>query len=54
MKKVTCDIVAVVGGAVCVYGAWLAWHPLGYMLGGCAAAVSAVFVSYSDAKGGRR
>ena len=54
MRKIWCDLGALAGGASFVYGAWLAWHPLGFMVGGILGSAGAIFVAFSDSKGGTR
>jgi hypothetical protein len=34
MKRYGTDLVVLAGFAATSYGFWLAWHPLGFMLGG--------------------
>lgn len=40
------DAGMVVGAAAAVYGLWLAWHPLGFIVGGLAGAAGCFFGGY--------
>jgi hypothetical protein len=41
-----CDVAVAVGFFVFCYGLWLAWKPLGFILGGLAMASGAFFIGY--------
>lgn len=47
MKFTAMDAVAVLAFAAFVYGLWLAWHPLGWIVGGLVVSVCAVMLDYS-------
>ncbi|HZL56608.1 MAG TPA: hypothetical protein VFC21_05995 [Bryobacteraceae bacterium] len=42
-----CDTGAVIGVGLFSYGCWLAWHPLGFMVGGAIWAAGAVLGTYA-------
>ena len=44
--KLAMDLTFLVGCAVFVFGLWLAWHPLGFIVGGVVVAAVAFFVGY--------
>lgn len=41
-RVVAGDVVVIGGAALMVYGAWLAWEPAGFLLGGIAAIILAI------------
>jgi hypothetical protein len=45
------DTCFLAGCAVFVYGVWLAWRPLGFIVGGLAVAAIAFFMGYRPAGG---
>lgn len=45
--KPAADLVMLVSFAVFVYGLSLAWHPLGYIVGGLLTCAAAIFYGYS-------
>jgi hypothetical protein len=53
MKSTLSDLIGLVGVCSLTYGAWLAWHPAGFMLGG-ALALTGAYGARSLAKGGVR
>lgn len=44
--KVVCAALVVVGVAVCTYGLWMAWEPLGFIFGGAVLAAGAFLCAY--------
>jgi uncharacterized membrane protein YiaA len=48
------DALFFVGVAVFAYGFWLAWHPLGFIIGGLALAVFAFLTAQSRQRGNRK
>jgi hypothetical protein len=47
------DCLVVAGTCVCCYGLWMAWHPLGFIVGGGAGVAAGIFLGY-NAKAPRR
>lgn len=54
MQRLLMDLAFLAGCAVFVYGLWLAWHPLGFIVCGVVIAAVAFFAGYRrlDEKGG--
>lgn len=48
LRQVARDGVALIGAGTAAYGAWLAWVPAGFLVGG-AALVAAAFISNARA-----
>lgn len=46
MRQMICDGTLVFGAGVFSYGCWLAWHPLGFILGGLLIAIAAFLNGY--------
>lgn len=46
LKRTLCELGFLVGLCVLVYGLWLAWRPLGFIVGGLVLALVAFFVHY--------
>lgn len=42
MKKILPDVLLVIGAAGVSYGAWMAWNPLGFIIGGALAIVAGI------------
>lgn len=42
MKKLLPDVLLIAGAAGVSYGAWLAWHPAGYIVAGALAIVAGI------------
>lgn len=53
LAKLACDGAAVVGMAAFDYGLWLAWHPLGFIVGGLAVGAGAFFLGYGTTRKAR-
>jgi uncharacterized membrane protein YiaA len=47
LTRIACELFMVAGLFAFVYGLWLAWHPLGWMIGGLLLAACAFFVHYN-------
>ena len=45
-KELGFDLLVLVGAAVFAYGLWLAWHPLGFIVGGILLAAAGIFFGY--------
>jgi hypothetical protein len=45
------DLLFLVGAAVFAFGFWLAWHPLGFIVGGLTLAAFAFFGGYRIPRG---
>lgn len=54
LLRIACNIVFLAGFAGLVYGLWLAWHPLGFILGGLLLAAGAFFYEYNLQRGAAR
>jgi hypothetical protein len=50
--KAVWDAGMVAGAAAAVYGLWLAWHPLGFIVGGLLAAAGCFFGGYQEQRSG--
>jgi hypothetical protein len=46
LKNAALDAGVVAGVAVCCYGLWLAWHPLGFIVGGLSVAAGSFVMAY--------
>lgn len=46
--KVVCQIAVAAGLLVFFYGLWLAWKPLGFIVGGLVLAIVTFLLSYPD------
>jgi hypothetical protein len=46
IQKLTFDLLFLCGCGVFVYGLWLAWRPLGFIVGGTVIAALAFFAGY--------
>jgi hypothetical protein len=46
MKRLILDVSFLFGCAIFVYGLWLAWRPLGFIVGGLVIAAVAFFAGY--------
>jgi hypothetical protein len=46
LLKIAIDLGETTGLAVFVYGLWLAWHPLGIIIGGLILALICILVGY--------
>ena len=51
LQKLSCDVSFLIGCAIFVYGLWLAWRPLGFIVGGIVVAAVAFSVGYQREKG---
>jgi hypothetical protein len=51
-QKLACDVVTIAGFVVFAYGLWLAWKPLGFIVGGLAIAAGAFFMGYQLSRPG--
>jgi len=49
LQKLCLDLAFLVGCAVFVYGLWLAWRPLGFIVGGIVLAAFSFFSAYRPA-----
>lgn len=47
LLKLGADLLMLVSFGVFIYGLWLAWHPLGFIVGGLLACAAAFFYGYS-------
>jgi hypothetical protein len=47
LLRIACNLLFLVGFLALVYGLWLAWHPLGFILGGLLLAAGAFFFEYN-------
>lgn len=54
LLRVACNLVFLMGFLTLVYGLWLAWHPLGFILGGLLLAAGAFFYEYNLQRGAAR
>ena len=46
LRNAALDAGVVAGMAVCCYGLWLAWHPLGFIVGGLSVAAGSFTLGY--------
>jgi hypothetical protein len=46
LQRAGLDVAFLAGCAVCAFGLWLAWRPLGFIVGGIAIAAVAFFAGY--------
>lgn len=44
----TTDAAMLLGAACCAYGLWLAWRPLGFIVGGLAICTAAFLLNYGE------
>jgi hypothetical protein len=42
MKKILPDVLLIIGAAGVSYGAWMAWNPIGFIVGGALAIVAGI------------
>jgi hypothetical protein len=49
-SKALYDALSVAGCGLFSYGAWLAWHPLGFLTGGVLLAGGSFFLGYAKPK----
>ncbi len=49
LQKLCFDLAFLVGCAIFVYGLWLAWRPLGFIVGGIVLAAFSFFSAYRPA-----
>jgi hypothetical protein len=47
LTRIACELFMLAGLSALVYGLWLAWHPLGFVIGGALLAAGAFFVHYN-------
>lgn len=47
LLRIACNLAFLVGFLGLVYGLWLAWHPLGFIVGGLLLAACAFFYDYN-------
>jgi hypothetical protein len=47
LRKIVFDLLFLCGCALLAYGFWLAWHPLGFIVGGALLAAVSFFVGYN-------
>lgn len=53
LATLACDVVLFVGFLSLVYGLWMAWRPLGFIVGGLLLGAAAFFFHYDAARGKR-
>ncbi|HVJ09277.1 MAG TPA: hypothetical protein VM554_12925 [Acidisarcina sp.] len=46
LVKFLCDLGVIAGAGVFVYGLWLAWPPLGFVVGGLLVSAASFFLGY--------
>lgn len=46
IKAASFDGMVLAGAVVLDYGLWLAWHPLGFIVGGLSLAAAGIFLGY--------
>lgn len=47
LLRIACNLAFLAGFAALVYGLWLAWRPLGFILGGLLLGAAAFFFDYN-------
>lgn len=47
LTRIACELCMVAGLAIFVYGLWLTWRPLGWIVGGLLLAAGAFFFHYN-------
>ena len=50
LQRLGLDLAFLAGSAVFVYGLWMAWRPLGFIVGGIVIAAVAFFAGYQRLK----
>ncbi len=50
LQKLAYDLLFLCGCGVCVYGLWLAWRPLGFIVGGIVLAAIGFLSAYNLAR----
>jgi hypothetical protein len=48
VRKIGFDLLFLCGCALLAYGFWLAWHPLGFIVGGLLLAAVSFFLGYNN------
>lgn len=51
LATLACDLVLLAGFVSLVYGLWLAWRPLGFIVGGLVLGAAAFFFHYDASRG---
>jgi hypothetical protein len=46
LRELAFDALVLTGAAIFAYGLWLAWHPLGFIVGGLMLGAAGIFFGY--------
>lgn len=53
LASLVCDVLLFAGFLCLVYGLWMAWRPLGFIVGGLLLGAAAFFFDYNASRGKR-